>query len=204
MESKIISDHSQPFVRRGQSVYILREENEHQYLAQSTASLEISLVSKKCVGTNLPGISKRRNSSIGIITKTKEDFISLPVQNSFVHAAHGSVGGGESWGEPGIIPDEILGNPIFDKNAKIDNSINTNKMKPSRPAPPLNKPQIPSNTAEDLLGDIDSELKARPFVYDPETNKMVGDNKALTFAELHQKANFLKLVWISFFSSKIY
>jgi len=65
-------------------------------LAQSTASLEISKISKNCVGTNLPEITKKRNASIGIISKTKDDFISLPVPNSFVHAAHGSVGGGES------------------------------------------------------------------------------------------------------------
>ena len=64
VETKVIADHT-PFVRRGQSVYVIREDSDSSYLAQSTASLEIAPLPKNCVGQVL-GIPKvKRSTSVG-------------------------------------------------------------------------------------------------------------------------------------------
>ncbi|XP_073970007.1 activated Cdc42 kinase isoform X2 [Rhodnius prolixus] len=38
--------------------------------------------------------------------------ISLPLDNSFIHTGHGSVGGGETWGSPSVIDPMYLNNPM--------------------------------------------------------------------------------------------
>lgn len=38
--------------------------------------------------------------------------ISMPLDNSFIHTGHGSIGGGESWGSPAAIDPVYLSNPM--------------------------------------------------------------------------------------------
>ena len=133
-------------------------------------------------------ILEQNNRFSKTFIKQKDDFISLPVENSFVHAAHGSSLVAESWGQPDSISTQILANPVVPNSngtSNVPKRTPSVRMKPSRPAP---APKRPSQTAghpknpsnpptEDLLGDLETELRNRPFVYREESS----------FAALHNK-----------------
>ena len=130
--------------------------------------------------------------------KRNDNFISLPVENSFVHAAHGSSLVAESWGQPDSISSQILANPVVphtNRTSNVPQRTPSVRMKPSRPAPAPKRPSqtgthhktSPNPPTEDLLGDLETELRNRPFVYREESS----------FATLHNKEIMHNLYFIN-------
>lgn len=91
----------------------------------------------------MPRTVQGRSSSI---TKIDEKFISAPLPNSFVHAAHGAANASESWGSPESISQQILANPQLPESAPKPAEFGPKRNGPlraSRKAPqPPKKPVV--------------------------------------------------------------
>ena len=155
-EAKVSHDSTQSgqlHVRRGNKVYILGDScGGDLVLAQSVSSLEIGMLPKSSTDHEPAYLQPREDAR----ARSKID-ISHPVENSFIHAAHGDGQGGDSWGEAGSIDPTILANPIM-PNAKPV----TKRPVPTRPPMPAKVPPQKPPATEDLLGSLDDELKQRP------------------------------------------
>lgn len=78
------------------------------------------------------------------------DLVSLPLKNSFRHAAHGGVNGDKSWGDPASLegsPTDAL--DIFDPNCKVTKLPPLLKQNKSRFSPSKTKPAV--NTSKGLF-----------------------------------------------------
>ncbi|KAK9502014.1 hypothetical protein O3M35_012626 [Rhynocoris fuscipes] len=68
--------------------------------------------------------------------------ISLPLDNSFIHTGHGSVGGGESWGSPSaidpvylnnpMVPPDLLGYPVQKRNKNKVTEVVGKRLQPQK------------------------------------------------------------------------
>ena len=91
----------------------------------------------------MPRTVQSKSSSI---TKIDEKFISAPLPNSFIHAAHGATNATESWGSPESISQQILANPQLPENSQKPADFGPRRNGPlraSRKAPqPPKKPVL--------------------------------------------------------------
>ena len=111
------------------------------------ASLEINDLPRPCLAGDLTKIVPRTvQSKSSSITKIDEKFISAPLPNSFIHAAHGSANATESWGSPESISQQILANPQLPENPQKPADFGPRRNGPlraSRKAPqPPKKPVL--------------------------------------------------------------
>lgn len=66
-------ENSQAFVRRGQSVYVIREMGEGKFLVQSTASLEVKSISVDCLDSAnmVNGAHVKPTQNVRLVTKAR-------------------------------------------------------------------------------------------------------------------------------------
>ena len=64
-------ENSQAFVRRGQTVYVIRQMGDGKFLVQSTASLEVKSISAECIDSAhmSNGAQVKSPQNIKLVTK---------------------------------------------------------------------------------------------------------------------------------------
>ena len=182
-ETKIVTDSTgigKLPVRRGNAIYLLKYYNG-EYIAQSVSSLEIGVVPSFALKDTSEYLTPR-----DLTPRIQKAEISKPVENSFIHAAHGS-GTGTGWGEANLIDPAILANPILPGSDTTGTRSVTSKKSekcqpPPRPRPPSithphfeNKPPTSSLPVQDLLGSLEDEMITRPV------------RAATNFSEIHER-----------------
>lgn len=181
-ETKIVTDSTgigKLPVRRGNAIYLLKYY-DGEYIAQSVSSLEIGVVPSFALKDTSEYLTPR-----DLTPRIQKAEISKPVENSFIHAAHGS-GTGKGWGEANLIDPAILANPILPgSETTVTRSVTSKKLEkrqpPPRPRPPSithphfeNKPTS-SAPVQDLLGSLEDEMITRPV------------RAATNFSEIHER-----------------
>ena len=76
VETKVTRDsfeNSQAFVRRGQTVYVIREMGDGKFLVQSTASLEVKSISAECIDSAhmMNGAQTKPTQNVKLVTKAR-------------------------------------------------------------------------------------------------------------------------------------
>lgn len=74
VETKVTRDsfeNNQAFVRRGQTVYVIREMGDGKFLVQSTASLEVKSISAECIDSAhmVNGAQTKPTQNVKLVTK---------------------------------------------------------------------------------------------------------------------------------------
>ena len=76
VETKVTRDsfeNNQAFVRRGQTVYVIREMGDGKFLVQSTASLEVKSISAECIDSAhmVNGAQIKPTQNVKLVTKAR-------------------------------------------------------------------------------------------------------------------------------------
>ena len=88
VETKVTRDsfeNSQAFVRRGQTVYVIREMGDGKFLVQSTASLEVKSISAECIDSAhmVNGAQIKPTQNVKLVTKARFQNHSRKLSKSF-------------------------------------------------------------------------------------------------------------------------